>query len=195
MVEFDPAQRLLVLEQERLVAGVEVDRLERVRGVLIDPGGLHEVERVADPVRHLAVLLGLLAIGKAEGPGVDLVDVGIAAGREGAQQVERRCGLGIRLQHPRGIRGARLGREGNVVDDVTAIRGQFDASRDFGRRRTRLGELARHAADLHHRHLGRVGQDHGHLQQYLEGISNVVRCELGEAFGAVASLQQERLAP
>jgi hypothetical protein len=57
-----------------------------------------------------------------------------------------------------------------------------------------LGELARHAADLHDRQLRRVGQHHRHLEDDAEGVADVVRMELGEAFGAVAALEQERLA-
>ena len=55
----DPRQRLFVFQQQRLVAGVEIDLGQRVRRVRVDPGRVHEVQRVADAVRHVAVLLGL----------------------------------------------------------------------------------------------------------------------------------------
>ena len=39
-----------------------------------------------------------------------------------------------------------------------------------------------------------IGQHHRHLQQHAEEIADVVGAMLGEAFGAVAALQQEGLA-
>ena len=45
-----PRQRLLVGQQQRLVAGVEAGALELRHGLGIDPAGFHEVERLADPV-------------------------------------------------------------------------------------------------------------------------------------------------
>jgi len=60
--------------------------------------------------------------------------------------------------------------------------------------RTRLGELAGHAADLDHRAAGREGHDDGHLQQHLEGVANLGGGEFSEALGAVTSLEQERAA-
>jgi hypothetical protein len=60
--------------------------------------------------------------------------------------------------------------------------------------RARLGELAGHAANLHHRLLAGEGHHHRHLQQHAEGVADVVGMELGEAFRAIATLQQERLA-
>ena len=38
------------------------------------------------------------------------------------------------------------------------------------------------------------GQHHRHLQEHAEEVADVVGAMLGEAFGAVAALQQERLA-
>ncbi len=120
--------------------------------------------------------------------------IGIAAGGEGAQQIERRRGLAVGLQLPARIRRARLGREIGAVDDVAAIDRQLDAIALFRRRRARLGELAGDAADLHHR-LGRgVGQHHRHLQKQPEEIADVVGAVLGKALGAIAALQQEHVA-
>ena len=58
-----------------------------------------------------------------------------------------------------------------------------------------LGELPGDAADLDHRHAGAVGQDHGHLQDDLQLVPDAVRGEVVERLGAVARLEQERLAP
>ena len=81
-----------------------------------------------------------------------------------------------------------------VVDDVAAIGRQFDAAALLGRRRARLGELAGDAADLHHRRRRGISEHHRHLQEHAEKVADVVGAVLGEAFGAIAALQQESLA-
>ena len=86
------------------------------------------------------------------------------------------------------------GRELEAVDVVAAVGRQLDVADLLDVGRARLGELAGHAAELHHRHAGAVGQHDGHLQQHAEGVADVVGGEVGEALGAVAALQQEGLA-
>ena len=120
--------------------------------------------------------------------------VGVAAGGEGAQQIERRRRLTIGLEQPARIGHARLGREVGAVDDVAAIRRQLDRAALFRRRRARLGELAGDAADLHHGRSRRIRQHHRHLQEQAEEIADIVGAVLGEALGAIAALKQESLA-
>ncbi len=120
--------------------------------------------------------------------------VGVAAGGEGAQQIERRRGLPVSLQLPARIGRARLGAKFGAVDDVAAIDRQLDAAALFRRRGARFGELAGNAADLDHRRSRRIGQHHRHLQEQAEKIADIVGAVLGEALGAIAALQQERLA-
>ena len=48
---------LLVAEQERLVAGVEVGALELGVALEIEPAGLHEAERLGDAVSQLLVMM------------------------------------------------------------------------------------------------------------------------------------------
>ncbi len=123
-----------------------------------------------------------------------VVDRRITALGEGAQQIKRRRRLAIRHQLPVRIGHARFRREGDIVDDVAAIARQLDAIDLFGSGRTRLGELAGDAADLHHRQGAGIGQDHRHLQKHAEEIADVVGAMLGEALGAIAALQQEGFA-
>ena len=49
-------QRFLVVEQERLVRGVEVDPAHALRGLARE--GLHEAHAIADGAHHAVVLLG-----------------------------------------------------------------------------------------------------------------------------------------
>ena len=100
----------------------------------------------------------------------------------------------IALHHALRVGRAAFGGEGDVVDVVAAIGGQLDAVDRLGIGAARLGELARHAADLHHRQLRRIGQHDRHLQDDAERVADVVGVEFGEAFGAIAALEQERLA-
>ena len=58
----------------------------------------------------------------------------------------------------------------------------------------RLGELPGDPADLHHRLGAAEGQHDRHLQEHPEEVADIVGAMLGEAFGAIAALQQETLA-
>ena len=71
---------------------------------------------------------------------------------------------------------------------------QLDAADVLERRRARLRELAGDATDLHDRHAERVGQHDGHLQDDAQLLADVDGRELLEALGAVAGLEQERIA-
>ncbi len=123
-----------------------------------------------------------------------VLEIGIAAAGEGAQQIERRGGLtvGVELALRVGHAGGR--REIDAVDDVAAIARQLDVADALGGRGARLGELAGDATDLHHRRGGGEGGHDRHLQKHAKEIADVVGGMLGEGFGAIAALQQEGLA-
>ena len=187
--------RLLVAEQQRLVAGVEIGRAQLRMAFEIEPAGLHESERLRDLVGELHVTARLRAVlDEAQHPLAHIAEIGVAALGEGAQQVERRGRLPIGRELAARIGDARLGRELGPVDDVAAIDRQLPPVALLDRRAARLGELAGDAADLHHRRGGRIGEHHRHLQEQAEEVADVVGAVLGEAFGAVAALQQESVA-
>jgi hypothetical protein len=121
-------------------------------------------------------------------------EIGKAAGRKRAEQVERRRRLPIGHQLALRIGDARLGRERDVVDDVAAIARQLDAINLLGVRRARFCELSGDAADLHDRQRAGIGENDGHLQQHAEKVADVVGAVLGKALGAIAALQQEGFA-
>ena len=62
---------------------------------------------------------------------MDLVQVGIAALGEGAQQVQGRCGLVVDLHQALRIGNAGVRRELHAVDHVAPVGRQFDAVDDF----------------------------------------------------------------
>ncbi len=199
-VEVLARHRLLVAEQQRLVAGVEIRALELGMALEVEAAGLHEAERLGDAVGELLVVVRLRRVlDEAERPLPHIGEVGVAAVHEGAQQIERRGRMAEGLDQPRRIGPARGFAELDAVDDVAAVARQLLAVLLLHRRGTRLGELAGDAADLHHRQGRRVGEHHRHLQEHAQEVADVVGADvvgagLGEALGAVAALQQETLA-
>ncbi len=187
-----PDERLLVVEEERLVARPDVDLVDRALVAEVDPDRLHEAKRAADLVRdHLVAAPLERARDELLVPGVHLRQVGEAALRERAEQVQRRDRLVVRLDHPLGIRNPRLGSRLVRVDRVTAERRQLDAVHDLRRRRARLRELTRDPPDLHHRKRCAVGEHRGHLEQHLQALADRDRGDLPERLGAVPCLEEE----
>ena len=125
---------------------------------------------------------------------MDVLEVGVAAGGEGAQKIQRRRRLAIGFQLPARIGLARCGRELDVVDDVAAIGRQGDAIDRLVVGRAGLRELAGDTSDLHDRRRGGEGHHHRHLQEHPEEIADVVGRMFAEALGAIAALQKERIA-
>ena len=188
-------ERLLVTEDERLVAGVDVDLAQVRVGLGVDVAGAHEPHRPVDLAGE-ALVPATLGARRHEVlvPRVHAGEVGEAALGERPQQVERGRRLVVGLHEAVGIGDARLGERAGVVDDVAAERRQDDAVHELGRARTGLGELAGDAADLHDGDPHRVRQDHRHLQDDAQLLADVVGGELLEALGAVTRLEQERVA-
>ena len=85
-------------------------------------------------------------------------------------------------------------READAVDDVAPVRRKRDAVARLVVGRARLGVLAGHAADLDDGQARAVGEDHGHLQDRLDLVADPVGRRLCEGLGAVAALENERLA-
>ena len=178
------------------MARVEARRPQLRSVIRRDPTSAHELQRLGDVVGEFLVAMSLRTIlHEAHVPLVHALEVGIAARREGTDQVQRRRRLPIGLKLAGRIGNARFGRELRPIDDVTTIARQFLAVSLLGRRRTRLCELPGNAADFGYRLAACIGQDHRHLQEDAEEVADVVGAVLGEAFGAVAALEQKTGAP
>ena len=78
-----------------------------------------------------------------------------------------------------------------VVDGVAAV-ARAAVGLEVGA--ARLGVLAGDPPDLDHRQRRAVGQHDGHLQQRADLAADLLAGVRGEGLGAVAALQQERLA-
>ncbi len=103
------------------MAREEVDLVQPALGGEVDPARGHELERALDLVGEPLVAATLGTRGdELLVPEVHLVQVGVAALGERAQQVERRRGLVVALDHPGRIGYARLGRRRVVVNHVAA---------------------------------------------------------------------------
>ena len=188
-------QRLLVAEDQRLVAGVDVDRRQRRVALGVDAAGPHEVQGPLDLGGQLLVAATLRA-GRHEllVPRVDPGEVGEPALGEGAHEVQRRGRLVVRLHEALGVGRAGAGLEQRAVDDVAAERRQVDVALALGGAGAGLGELAGDAPDLHDRDAHRVRQHDGHLEDDAQLLPDVVGRELLERLGAVAGLQEEGVA-
>ena len=191
----DAGQAFLVGEDQRLVAGEEVHLVQPLLGPEVDAAGGHEAQGAVDLRRDALVALALAGRGdELLVPQVHLGEVGEPALGERAQEVERRRRLLVGGHQPRRVGRARLDIEGLVVDHVAAEGRQLDVADPLGAGRARLGELPGDATHLHHRHAGRVGEGHRHLQDDLELVPDGVRVEFVEGLRAVSGLQQKGLA-
>ncbi len=116
-------ERLFVGEQQRLVAGVDVDFAEAGVGLGVHTGRPHEPERTIDLAGQLLVpLAGGAAGDELLVPGVDAVERCEPALGERPDEVQGGCRLVVRLNEPfrcwyAGSGGGALG-----VDDVAAER-------------------------------------------------------------------------
>ena len=157
----DAGQRALVVQQQGLVGGEELGALERLE---VRAAGGHELHGAVDLAGQLLVG-GVRRVGReALVPRVHLAQVGEAALREGADQVQRGRGGVVGLHHAARVVGAGFRGEVVAVDDVAAEGRQRHAVAGLVVGGARLGELAGHAAHLDDRHGGAVGQHDGHLQ-------------------------------
>ena len=102
-----PRQRLLVVEQEALVARPHVHLVQPPLALEVDAAGRHERERALDLGGDALVPAALRRAGdELLVPQVHLGQVGEPALRERPQQVERRRRLVVALQHALGVGGA-----------------------------------------------------------------------------------------
>ncbi len=191
----DAGQRFLIAKQQRLMAREEIGLAQARIVVRRDADRPHEVHGFGDAIGKLAVALALRAVlDEAEHPLVDVLEVGVAAHRKRAQKVQRRSRLAVGHRLAFRVRNARFLGEFDAVDDVAAVAWQRNAVLGLDIGRARLGELAGDTADLDHRLLRTEGENDGHLKEGTEEVADVVRAMFGEAFGAVAALQQEAVA-
>ncbi len=172
--------------------GIELGLADLRRGFRVEPAGRHEIQCFGQAIGQRPVALALRGVGdEILVPGVDAVQIGVAALGERAQQVKGGRRLAVGLHHALRIGLARTLVEFEAVDDVAAVRRQGSAVLRLGIRGARFGELASKPAELDHRAAGAKGQHHRHLQQHLEHVADIVRMEFRETFGAVAALQQK----
>ncbi len=174
--------------------GVDVRRAQFGMGLGVEPDGPHEAQCLGDPVGDTLIAFGLRAVlDEAEHPAVRVLEIGVAAGGEGAQEVQRRRRLAVGLELPARVRLARLRSEVDVVHDIAAVARQRDAVDRLEIRGAGLGELTGDAADLDDRRSRCVRHDNRHLQENAEEVADVVGRMLAEALGAIPALKQEGL--
>ena len=184
----------LTAQQQRFVTGVEL-HLAHGAVVGVEPAGVHEPQGRIDAARqHLIALAGGAGGHELLIPVVHLPQVGVAAPCERSQQVERRRGGAVCLQQAGRVGRAGLRFERDVVDNVAAEDGQRQAVTGLGGRAARLGELTGDSAHLDDGQPGGVLHHHGHLQDHLEAVADLICGRKLERLGAVAGLQYKCLA-
>jgi len=187
----DPGQRALVVEEQGLVAGEELDALQ---GFEVRTAGVHEPHCAID-LPSERFIAGVRRVGHEPlVPVVDQPEVGESTLRERADQVQRRGRRVVGLHHSRGVVPTALRREVVAVDHVPPVGRQGDAVARLVVGGPRLGELAGHASHLDDGKRGTVGQDDGHLEDRTDAGTDPVRSRALERLRAVPPLQQERLA-
>ena len=124
-----------------------------------------------------------------------LPQVGVAAGGERAREVQRGRRRVVDVDEALRVVLARLRGEVEAVDGVAPVGRERDTVARLGVARARLGVLAGETADLDHRDAGRVGEHDRHRQQHPQLVADVLGGDALERLGAVAALEQERLAP
>jgi predicted RNase H-like nuclease (RuvC/YqgF family) len=125
---------------------------------------------------------------------MDVRQVGEAALRERAQEVERRGGLVVALHESLRVGAARVGRRRVGVDDVAAKGWELDSVDHLRRLAARLRKLARDPPHLHDRNRRAVGQHSRHLEQHLELLADRRSGDVAERLDAVTRLEEERTA-
>ncbi len=177
------------------MGGIEVRRPELRMRLGVQADRAHEAERLGDPVGDALIAFRLRAVlDEPEHPPMGVLQVGVAAGGERPQQVQRRRRLSVGLDLAAWVGLARLSRKLDVVDDIAPIARQGHAADRLDAGRAGLGELACDAADLDDRRGGRKGHHHRHLQEDAKEVANIVGRMLAEAFGTVSTLQHEGFA-
>ena len=123
-----------------------------------------------------------------------LVQVRKTAARKGAQKIQRRSALMIRLYHARRIRLARRFVKLKSVDYVAAIARQTYAANLLEIAAARLCELPCDTTYLHDGATRCKSKNYCHLKHYLKHIADIIRAKIIKALRAIAALKQKRLA-
>ena len=184
-------QALLVLEQQALVAGEEVDGGDL--GALVGADGVAEADHVGKETHGLRVLgLELRVLDVAQSPVKGPVQVGDARGQGGPDVVEGGGRVVVGLDQSLGVELAVV--QVVAVEDVAAERRHLLPVDRLHGAGAGLGVLAGHAANTDDSLVGAPDEDQTHLQQQLDlGLDDALAAVV-EELGAVASLQQEGLA-
>ena len=114
------SEGFFVVEQQRLMRGVEVDFVERAVAAEVDATRTHERQRAFDVLCELFVLLANWGVGdKLLVPLMNLAQVGEAAAGECPHEVQRGRGTVVGHQQAVWLRSTFAFGEANVVDDVS----------------------------------------------------------------------------
>ena len=187
----DARHRRLVLQEECLVRGIEVNVAQ---GLKVDSRRPHEFD---GPVN----VLGQRFVARVRGvghepliPAMHLAKIRVSALRERADQVERRGRMVVQRQEPLRVGFTCVGSELDGVHGVAAVAGKSHPVSRLRVGRPGLGVLSGDAPHFDDGQRRSVGQDDGHLQERLDLEPHVVGRRLREGLRAVPAHQDESLA-
>ena len=133
------------------MAGIETGALNLRYGLWRDATRLHKGQSLADTISRFFIFLRPWRPAHIiMRPGIDLLQIGIAAIGKGTQKIKRRRRLTVGADHARWVGFPTFGNKFNIIDNVAKIARQLNAIDRFSRRGARLGELTCHPAKLNH---------------------------------------------
>lgn len=122
-----------------------------------------------------------------------MVQISEATFAECADEVEGECGAFVGAEHEAWVGGSFFRGEAGVVDDVTAITWEFDAAANFCGGAAGFGVLAGDASDADDAFAGAADEYEAHLDEHFEFPQDGGAAAVVEAFGAIATLENEGL--
>lgn len=122
-----------------------------------------------------------------------MVKISEATFAEGPDEVQGESRAFVGAEHEPGVGRAFFGGEAGVVDDVTAITWEFDATANLGGGAAGFGVLTCDASDADDAFAGAADEYEAHLDEHFEFPQDGGAAAVVEAFGTVAALENKGL--
>mmetsp|Transcript_34982 Transcript_34982/g.62892 ORF Transcript_34982/g.62892 Transcript_34982/m.62892 type:complete len:269 (-) Transcript_34982:144-950(-) len=176
------------------MAGVKLS-LPHEGGVGLHAHGKHELNGVIDALGKVHVSLALAAVlHEVKVPLHDTRETSITTITETTKKIQGRGRLIVSANKTPGVGNASLSGEFRAVNDITTVRGEFDATDFLSVGRTGLGELTSNPPELYNGDTTTERANYRHLKQKPVKIPNSIGGKLAESFSAIASEEDESVA-
>lgn len=122
-----------------------------------------------------------------------MVKISEATFAKGSDEVQGQSRAFVGAEHEPGVRRSFFGGETWMVDDVTAITWEFDATANLGGGTAGLGILACNPSDADDALTSAADEYEAHLDEHFEFPQDGGTAAVVEAFGTVTTLENKRL--